>query len=318
MSGPPRIFIQIAAYRDAELVPTLRDCVERAAEPGRLRFGICWQCDEGDSLAEFADDSRVRTWRVAWHASRGLGWARSICQRLWRGEEYTLQLDAHHRFVDGWDEILIGMHRDLGGGRALLTTYAGAYRPGDPSEAMLRATVPSKITAQSFREYGTIVLVPRPIDDYLDRVRPVRARFVSGHFYFTVGIHCVEYRYDPDLYFLGDELSLSVRSWCLGYDLFHPHRQVIFHYFLREAEHKPWADTDAPAGSEVSRWAQREADGLSRLRQLLGMEAPKPDAGRYGLSRRRPLSGYERYAGVDFSRRWISEEAREGVEPRPS
>jgi hypothetical protein len=83
--------------------------------------------------------------------------------------------------------------------------------------------------------------------------RPLRARFVCGHFYFTTGLHCVEYRYDPNLYFLGDELSLSVRSWCLGYDLYHPHRQVLYHYYLREGARRPWDDIDAPRDAEVSR-----------------------------------------------------------------
>ena len=38
-----RIFIQIAAYRDLELVPTVKDAIAQAAYPERLSFGICWQ-----------------------------------------------------------------------------------------------------------------------------------------------------------------------------------------------------------------------------------------------------------------------------------
>ena len=314
MTDKPQIFVQIAAYRDSEVVPTLRDCVARAAHPGRLRFGICWRRGEDETLEEFGSDPRVRVYSIPWHRSPGLCWARSICQKLWRKEDYTLQLDAHHRFVEGWDELLVDMHRQVGGGRAILTTYAGAYRPGDDETA--RSPVPKKITAGSFRDYGTIKLVGAPMDNYRALDRPIRARFVSGGFYFTTGLHCVEYRYDPNLYFLGDELSLSVRSWCLGYDLYHPHRQVLYHYYLREGERRPWDDADsAPHDAEVRRWGERERMGLSRLRRLLGMEEPPIDIGCYGLSQRRPLADYERYAGIRFAGRIISGEAHEGIEP---
>ena len=37
------IFVSVAAYRDPELLPTLADCLAKAREPDRLRFGICWQ-----------------------------------------------------------------------------------------------------------------------------------------------------------------------------------------------------------------------------------------------------------------------------------
>ena len=49
------IFISIASYRDPELLPTLRDCLANAKNPKRLKFGICWQKDDTESLEEFTD-----------------------------------------------------------------------------------------------------------------------------------------------------------------------------------------------------------------------------------------------------------------------
>ena len=34
-------------------MPTLRDCIAKAAHPDRLRFGLCWQRDDSESLDEF-------------------------------------------------------------------------------------------------------------------------------------------------------------------------------------------------------------------------------------------------------------------------
>jgi len=42
------IFIQIAAYRDPDLPATLHHLIERAAQPERLRFGICLQLADND------------------------------------------------------------------------------------------------------------------------------------------------------------------------------------------------------------------------------------------------------------------------------
>ena len=51
-----KIFIQIASYRDPELLKTLKDCVENSDNPENLVFGICWQHskeDEWDNLDEY-------------------------------------------------------------------------------------------------------------------------------------------------------------------------------------------------------------------------------------------------------------------------
>ena len=35
--------------------------------------------------------------------SQGVCWARNTIQQYYEDEEYTLQLDSHHRFVPNWD-----------------------------------------------------------------------------------------------------------------------------------------------------------------------------------------------------------------------
>ena len=58
-----KIFVQIASYRDPELIPTIKDCIAKAKYPKRLTFGICWQHsidDEWDTLDEYKDDPRFR------------------------------------------------------------------------------------------------------------------------------------------------------------------------------------------------------------------------------------------------------------------
>jgi hypothetical protein len=43
------IFVQIASYRDPQLLPTLKDMIDKAEHPENLRIGICWQhCDKDE------------------------------------------------------------------------------------------------------------------------------------------------------------------------------------------------------------------------------------------------------------------------------
>ena len=47
------IFVQIASYRDPELVPTILDMFETAEKPENLKVCICWQHDDIENLDMF-------------------------------------------------------------------------------------------------------------------------------------------------------------------------------------------------------------------------------------------------------------------------
>ena len=136
-SSPNTIFIQIAAYRDPQLVPTLRDCLSNADHPENLTFCIAWQHAPSDSLEEFADHPQVKVIDIDYKKSKGACWARNQIQQLYDGEKYTLQLDSHHRFVKGWDTECIKMMDQLhakGHVKPLLTAYISSFDPdNDPA-----------------------------------------------------------------------------------------------------------------------------------------------------------------------------------------
>ena len=80
------IFIQIAAYRDPQLVPTLDDCIAKAKFPENLRFGICWQHDSKESLGKYQKDKRFRIVDVPFKKSQGACWARNQLQQKYKNE----------------------------------------------------------------------------------------------------------------------------------------------------------------------------------------------------------------------------------------
>lgn len=250
---------------------------------------------------------------MPWEKCEGLGWARSRIQRLYAGEEYTLQLDSHHRFAEGWDERLIEACELTGSPKPLLTSYAGMY---DPKSNKKLNSEPYKMVADRFTSSGTILFRPHVIPHWDELTKPIPARFVSGHYFFTLGRHCEEYAYDPNIYFAGDEISLSIRSFTLGYDLFHPHRTWVWHEYTREGRVKHWDDHVADNREAVGRlWHERDTASKRRLRQLLKEEENDEDLGIYGLGAVRTHAEYERYAGINFANRKLHPEATAGGNP---
>jgi len=310
-----KIFVQIASYRDPELLPTIRDCISKSKHPENLTFGICWQRDENESMEEFTNDPRFKILDYHWSKSKGLCWARSEIQKLWNGEEYTLQLDSHHRFLQDWDTELIEMMKMTGSEKPIITSYAGMYRPSDNQ---LLNVEPYKMVASNFTPGGTILFRPHTIENWQTLDKPIPARFVSGHFFFTIGKHCEEYKYDPNIYFAGDEISLSIRSFTLGYDLFHPHKTVVWHEYTREGRTKHWTDFNTEnlsTGVVEKPWWEMDNDSKRRLRHMLQEEDNNIDLGEYGLGNVRTHHDYELYAGINFKERMLHPSTIKGINP---
>jgi glycosyltransferase involved in cell wall biosynthesis len=300
-----KIFIQIASYRDNQLLPTLRDCLANAKYPENLVFGIAWQHnpnDAWDNLNEFNDDPRFRILDIHYKESQGACWARNMLQRLYRGEQYTLQLDSHHRFAKDWDETCINMVKDLqtkGHEKPLLTGYISSFDPD--SDPAARVQEPWHMTFDRFIPEGAVFFLPATIPNWQTLTEPVSARFYSAHFCFTLGRFCLEVPHDPNYYFHGEEISIAVRAYTWGYDLFHPHKVIAWHEYTRKGRTKQWDDDPV--------WNQRNDACHARNRKLFEMDGNSRDIdfGRYGFGTVRTLDDYERYSGLNFKKRAVQQ-----------
>ncbi len=308
------IFVQIASYRDPELIPTINDMLRKAKYPERIRIGICRQyhpADKFDDLTSFKKDRRFRVVDVIYSKSRGACWARNISQQVYMGEDYTLTIDSHMRFANNWDEILINMIRFLqsrGHAKPLITGYMAGYDPDKPFHVKPDES-PLQMEFDQFTTEGAVVFKSVVIPNWKKINYPVPARFYSGAFSFTLGIFCKEVQHDPAYYFIGEEISISVRAYTHGYDLFHPHRNIVWHYYSRNKSKRQWDDD--------KNWTKRDCESIKRNRLLFGMEKSPAgfSFGRYGFGSARTLRDYERYAGILFSRKAVQKETIEGKYP---
>lgn len=239
------IYVQIPAYRDRELAPTLRALYGKAARPGRLRVRVLWQYGEGEDLpGDVRELPGLELVEVPAPESRGCNWARRLLQRAWRGERYTLLLDSHHRFAQHWDDLALSMLEGLrsrGIVKPMLTGYLPAYRP---AEEGWRGATPQHIYPYQ-RERGILTrLRSLPVQDPSTLTSPVPADFASLHFILADGRFNAEVPFEPEVYFFGDEVLVTVRSFSAGFRLFHPHRVIGWHAYDRGARITHWHDHD--------------------------------------------------------------------------
>ena len=300
-----KIFVQIASYRDPELEKTIKSMIENAKKPNNLRIGVCRQYhpeDGFDTLNEYRKDKKFRILDVLYSESKGVCWARNQVQQLYGGEEYTLQIDSHMRFEKNWDDEFIKMVKQLqkkGFSKPLLTGYVSSFNPeNDPAE---RIKEPWRMVFDRFIPEGAVFFLPETIPGWEKLKEPVTSRFYSAHFAFTVGQFSVEVQHDPEFYFHGEEISIAARAYTHGYDLFHPHKTLVWHEYTRKGRTKQWDDD--------KEWVNRNNVSHSKNRKLFGMDGELSDVDFdiYGFGTERTLKEYEIYSGLRFSRRAVQQ-----------
>lgn len=306
-----RIFVAIAAYREPELRRTIESCVAMAAEPGRLRFGVCLQYDiDGppETQPNCLDglSAELSVLRFDWTESKGGCWARHRAQGLYRSEGFTLQIDSHTRMASGWDSALIDMMRRTEVPKPLLTSHLPLYDVFDdrdliPDAGPVAVTVFDRITGD-----GWIWHPGMPRAEELTSPRPTRA--LSGGFVFTLGVWNEEVRQDPEHLYTGEELALSIRSFTHGYDLFNPSRNVAWHRHHPQGNRKFIYDATE---ENVSVRRQRAS------RRLRALHRGDPDRllSPYSVGTERTVAEYHQWAGID-PRNWtVTSDASSGVTP---
>jgi hypothetical protein len=310
------IFVSIASYRDPELLPTLQDCISKAEKPENLRFCIAWQHstdDEWDTLGEQVIDDRFTIIDIDYKTSNGVCWARNLIQNHYDGEEYYLQLDSHHRFIDNWDKELkdsLNYLKVKGYDKPIISSYAPSYNPETDPEG--RSNQIWGLMLDRFLPEGPSFLSPDVLSDNGTLPEPVPGRFLSAHFIFTLGEFCVDVKYDPQMYFHGEETSLAVRAFTHGYDIFIPNKIFVWHEYTRKDKSKHWDDDPE--------WDVKNKFSYFRFRSLFGIGGECSPCSRnamkdYWFGDKRTVQDYELYAGIKFSTQQIHKKTLERLHP---
>lgn len=151
---------------------------------------------------------------------------------------------------------------------------------------------------------------PMPIPSWQTLNRPLRARFLSAGFLFAPGTFVQEVPYDPELYFLGEEASMTLRAFTHGYDLFHPSEVIIWHDYIRENDVKHWEDHNE-ANHTGANWKELDSQSKNKIQKLL--LGKKLD--NFGIGMARTIQEFEEYAGLSFNLRKVHDYTLRAEEP---
>lgn len=288
------ILIEIAAYRDDELAKTVASLLDQAKYPERLRFAIAHQYgpETAGQLDQYKNDERFRIHEVEWRQARGLGVARQQCDKLYQGEDFYLQIDAHMRAEPNWDARLEQEWNELNDASAVLSSYPPAYKYTAPDTLQFVPSNPNRLVVNSMY----LGFVPTFFGQELPEGASRRGAFLAGGMQFGPGEICQEVLYEPDVCFVGDEIIHALRLHAADYHVYSIIDQVMWHLYLR-SEHQPnarhfWQDFQGDSAL-AKVYAAMNEKSAARMKQYFAGQA---------LVSASQVHEFENFAGVDFAR----------------
>ncbi len=314
-SDKPEIFVRIASYRDPELAATIDNLFATAAHPERIFVGLCCQYNENDAPSSFDIDERggqVRIIYVPWEESAGVCWARAQTEILWAGEEYTLQIDSHMRFSQGWDEFLIAELAACPSAKPVLSCNPASYTPPNHLQSNPRPTIR---VARAFTKEGNIRC--RGVELETPAETPLSGAFIAAGFVFSHSDVLRQVPYDPYYYFNQEEIVYALRIYTHGWDVFSARSQCLYHFYNESGQStRPmhWNDTRRLDEKKIRFLAAR---GLARMNHITGHQKAQDertvvDLEKFSLGTVRSLADFEAYTGIDFAKKQVSNKALNG------
>lgn len=173
-----------------------------------------------------------------------------VVQRLYRGEYYALLANINTVMVSGWDVDAINQWESLSNEMAILSTI-----PSLANERIMNMTTGKVLQntrvvlcdasfvgetfatrTLTFREKNQpeLIITPPPIhasaNTATTSTTPKLQPYWSSHFSFSRGHFLLEVPYDPYLSYVpgGEDLSISIRAFTHGYDIYTPDRPLSF------------------------------------------------------------------------------------------
>lgn len=346
---PPRrddgsIFLSIATYRDENCINTLTWAYEKAKNPDKLFVGLVQQnCEancrsgvleggrmtdvepdedchrvfcESDLGRKYCENDQIRALHVNETESLGPYAARYFASKLWYGEQWFMQIDAHMTFLQDWDHISIEMLQNAPSKKPVLSHYP----PSDTQDLVKLQSRPAPrlcgpIYADSDLEAQIIRLQGQGVDSVKLKY-PRFAPFTAAGYFVAHSQFLSEVPFDPFLpwIFMGEEIIMSTRLWTSGYDIFSPTTSVVGHIYVRRHKPKFWESVHRVFTHGVHNPLQ--ALVLSRIKYQLGYPEAAKDfiqqksiltaVEQYTMGSERPLEEYMKIVGLNMTEKVIT------------
>ena len=316
-TSSPLIHVQIPSYCDPELKNTVLSLKGMAAFPDRVKIAVCLQDDDEELLKWLLSVPGLKLKHYPKADAPGTCQARYDCNQMLSDEDYVLHIDSHMRFSKDWDLILLDQYRKCNDEKAILTGYCQGYNEyfEEPWDSRIfTEKVYKKVIIQTPGGYNGEAVTPflKAAHHKDTGGNPLRTAMASAHFLFGPSEIDREVPYDPNMYFVGDELPMALRYFTHGYNLYHPGVNCVWHLYNRPEALKDhglqysWPE-NTNGRTFLKLWIEKK-----RIMKLYGIEDNDQNMQGFDLGNERTREEFENFSGISFKDRTIAEFSLKG------
>jgi len=183
---------------------------------------------------KYCENDQVRV--IYQHETDALGpaVARYYASKLWAGETYFMQMDAHLEFAPHWDTFYIDEVKAAKAyPKAVLSTYPpgfqefGEYKGGTKGHRLCYCEFSTNTVERHIIRINTNGVYKG------GEPRPTQISYIAAGFFFARAEFLTDVPFDPYLpwCFMGEEIALSMRAWTAGWDIYAPRTNMIAHQY---------------------------------------------------------------------------------------
>ena len=307
-----KIIVEIASYRDPELLNTINSAIIQADNPKRITFAVCLQSNDTDVLKVLKQMNNVRVKYMKEEDARGSCYARYLCQQLIEDEKYIYQVDSHMRFIKHWDTRMIEQLLSLNDPKASISFYPPHCKDDMLALPLDDETFDKPCAGGKMHTYGFTPdekhflksgCNPTLYDLEKEPILKKNPFISAGNFFSFADIHR-EILHDYNMYFYGDELPMAIRYFTNGWNNYCSTHCYVYHRY--EKPDLKWPERPAKYKSEDV-----------RFEELLNLDGKNKDMEGFGLGNVRTLKEFEEFAGIYFKDRIVTIAAETGIFDNP-
>ena len=238
-----KIYVSIASFMDKELFLTVENMLKTASFPSRIVPSIYSQDTEHPDLEKLFKEYKVKEYfykRVHYTESRGVGKARSeTYKNLSTDYRYNLQIDSHMRFVKNWDEKIISDYEEMQKlwGTSVLTLYPPWYQISGNKEIYGKDVFLLDVV-QSENEF--LGFDAKYNEKRKCEKTGVDSGYFCGGFAFGLTDYFLKVPYDPNIFFNGEEQTMSLRFFQERIKLIANQEVYVYHDYEGTNRKRPW------------------------------------------------------------------------------
>lgn len=294
------ILVSIAAYKDTELLPTIKSLISMAENPSQLHFAVVSQ-DVNKNHPDLSFVENLSYLKMDFREARGAGYARKLAMEMYEGESFYLQLDSHMRAVEGWDIKLKDMYdvstKLAKTDKIILSQYPAAYEIHTGGKEYFVQDHEELWSTPSWsrvhnRDNGSWSSIRQKIEDLS---QPHISHTVLAGYLFAPASFVSEIPYDERITFMGEELCIAIRSYTRNWLIYAPNEMLFWHFYKRKQSPKIWNQVEDTKRSV--KWMDLEMNSKRIQRSILLGE----DHGVFGIGDYNKYLEYQDMIGINFA-----------------